>query len=291
MGRRGGQVIIHIIDAADGTRHIHAAGCGHIQFQIEAGEVDELELPDDVDEDEVLLAIWEDVLDPDLADDDVLDEHDDRTVYRRCASELLGFEEEASGVATESSGNAKADDFMDEAEEAGWVVEFTEEDELVKVQAKREYIGQAFRTHQVLDLTWSSTRLEDAHYLSGIPGEVAKRLSSVKGAITILNGPYPKEEARTDGRKVNREEPVKRVLKEIIPIDLNEAYDDEIIAAVQGKTIVWWNNTAEDYESHFCMRQKNHIKIESGNAGRAILTFISPIGFRSVAIEEIVQIK
>lgn len=276
-------MILHIVEGADGTRHIHAAGCGHITFQIEAGEVDELELPDDVDEDEVLLAIWEDVLDADLTDDETLDEHDELTVYRRCANELLGFEEEASGIAVESSGNAKADDFMDEAEEAGWDVEFAADDGLVNVHAKRGA--------EVLDLTWSRTRLEDAHHLSGLPDEIAKRLSSVKGAITVLNSHPPKPKAKTNGRQVDREEPVKRILKEKIPFDIENAYDDEIITAVQGHWLIWWNNTAEDYERHFCMRQKNHIKIETGQGGRAVLTFISPEGFRSVALEELVQVK
>lgn len=285
-------MILHIVEGGDGTRHIHAAGCGHIDFQIEAGEVDELELADDVAEDDVLLWIWEDVLDPDLADDEALDEHEKMTVYRRCVEKVLPwaaadllpknlnavFDEEF-----ESSGNCKADDFMDEAEDAGWAVEFAEDDGLVNVHAKRK--------NEVLDLTWSRTRLEDAHHLSGLPGEVAKRLSSVKGAIAILHSVPPKPKAQANGRQVVREEPVKRILKHKIPFDLDEAYDDEIISAVQGHWLVWWNNTSEDYEKHFCMKQKNHIKIETGTAGRAVLTFISPEGFRSVALEELVQVK
>lgn len=280
-------MILHIVDAADGTRHIHAAGCGHIVFQIEAGEVDEIELDDLADIDDILLAIWEDVLDPDLADDDVLDEHDARTVYRRCAQELLGFEEAASG---ESSGNDKADDFMDEAEEAGWAVGFKAEEDHVTVKAWREYIdtGCGLWTEQVLELSWSPTRLIEAHHLSGLAGEIAKKVSSVSGAITILNSPHPKPKVRP---QVDREEPVKRVLKEKIPFDIENAYDDEIIAAVQGHWLVWWNSIAEDYERHFCMKQKNHIKIETGTAGRAVLTFVSPEGFRSVALEELVQVK
>lgn len=286
-------MILHIVEGADGTRHIHAAGCGHIVFQLEAGEVDEIEIDAAAEYDEVLLAIWDDVLDPDLADDEIFDEHDEQTFYYRCARDLLGLEEEETGVPVESSGNDKADDFMDEAEDAGWAVEFITDDEYVVVKAKREFVdlGSGLRCDELLELSWSPTRLVDAHHVSGLPGDVAKRLSSVKGAIALLHSQAPRSKAKTNGRQVDREEPVKRILKEDLPFDIENAYDDEIIEAVQGRYLIWWNNTSEDYEKHFCLKQKNHIRIETGQAGRAILTFISPEGFRSVALEELVRVK
>jgi len=279
-------MIIEYVECADGTRQVHLSECEDLTFQTEAGEVWEVEVPDHASDDEIIVAVWDDFFEGEEPDEDTLETYSEMTVFMPCTAIV---ENELVEVEYESSGNPKADEFMDAAEAAGWAVEFSTDDDLVSVKAFREYVGPALRTEQVLDLTWSSTRLIEAHHLSGLPHEVAKRLSSVAGALKILTEPHPKPRAATV--LVDREFPVKRVLKKIIPFDLDEAYDDEIISAVQDRTLVWWNDTSEDYETHFCMRQKNHIRIETGNAGRAILTFISPEGFRSVALENLVQVK
>lgn len=269
-------MILHYIEAADGTRHVHIAHCEGIAAQLKAGEVWEIEVPDG-DEDAMLVAVWED-FEPGL---DELDGYFEMTVFRDCAEVFYG---------EETSGNPKADAFMDEAEAAGWEVEYVTDEDHVAVKARREYIAQALRTHEVLELSWSPSRLIEAHYLSGIAGDVAKKLSSVKGAIERLKADVPKP--RVNGHRVQRDEPVKRILKTKLPFDIEEAYDDEIIAAVRGKKIVWLNNTSENYEEALVTNKTDrHIRIETGTAGRAILTFISPEGFRSVALESLVQVK
>jgi hypothetical protein len=266
-------MILHYVECADGTRHVHKPDCEGLKTQSDAGEVWEIEV-DEIDEDEILLAIWDD-FEPTT---DELDGYAEMTVYRDCASLFTD---------SESSGNPKADAFMDEAEQAGWEVVFTEDEGLIKVNAQREYIGEALRTHEVLDLSWSPTRLIEAHYLSGLPGDVAKKLSSVAGAITRLNSPQPT--ARKTSNTVKRDEPVKRIPKEKLPFDIEEAYDDEIFDAVRGRKLVWLNTTSENYEeARVGMR---YLRIETGTAGRAILTFCSPEGFRSVALENLVQVK
>lgn len=280
MGSRRGRVILHYVECADGTRHVHAPDCDGLKAQADAGDVWEIEV-DAIDEDEILLSVWAD-FEP---EPDELDHYAEMTVYRDCANLFAD---------PDSSGNPKADAFMDEAEQAGWDVEFAvdpdDEDHLrgyVVVTAKREYIGEALRTHEVLDLSWSPTRLIEAHYLSGLPGEVAKKLSSVAGAITRLNSPSPTQ--RKTSSTVKREVPIQRILKVKIPFDVEQAYDDEIIDAIKGRKLVWWNTIGEYYdEARVGLKS---LRIETGTAGRAILTFCSPEGFRSVALENLVQVK
>lgn len=281
-------MIIQYVEGNDGTRHAHLSDCGHLVFQLEAGEVWEVELDDDATEDDLLLGVWDDFVDETGASDEEIDNFADMTVFRECLDEAFPSEEDA-----ESSGNAKADAFMDAVENAAWDVQFQVSDDTVQVIAQREYIGpDGIRTNQVLDLIWTGNRLDEAHHLSGLPGDVAKKISSVAGAQKILVEPRPQRKTeKVSSRKVDREQPVKRVLKISLPFDIEEAYDDEIIKAVRGKKLVWWNNTAEDYDSATVIG-KNHIKIETGTGGRAILTFCSfETGYRSVALETLVQVK
>lgn len=292
-------MIIHYIEGNDGTRHVHLADCGHITFQLEADEAWEVELDDDATEDDLIIGVWADFFEEDLtgASDEELDTYAEMTVFRECLDDIFPPDPEAEDG--ESSGNQKADAFMDEAEAAGWDVEFIVDpdgdEELrgyVVVKARREYIDLAtgLRNDQVLELSWSPTRLIEAHHFSGLTGDIAKKLSSVAGAIELLTASVPRSKPAS-ARRVEREQPVKRVLKVSLPFDIEEAYDDEIISAVRGKKLIWWNDTAEDYDSATVIG-KNHIKIETGTGGRAILTFCSfETGYRSVALETLVQVK
>lgn len=285
-------MILHYVECGDGTRHVHRADCGELNFQIEAGEVWEIELPDDVGEDDVLIEVWEGLLDEE-SDDEEFDTYAEMTVYRRCVEVVLPFAGEED---PESSGNSKADAFMDECEAAGWAVEFEWVDDdpnSVIVVAKREYIAGALRTHEELHFAWYRNKMENAFYVSGHENAVAKKISSVAGARPYLTGTPPQPEARASTRQVRRETPVKRELKVMIPFDIETAYDDEILDACRGKTLVWWNDTSEDYERATVIgKNPNHYKIETGAAGRAILTFCSvETGFRSVALESLVQVK
>lgn len=277
MGSWGRRMILHYVECADGTRHVHAPNCDGLKAQADAGDVWEIEFSDEADEDEILLSIWEDF---EPAEDE-LDHYFGMTVFRGCVEPF---------VDPDSSGNPKADAFMDEAEQAGWNVEFIDHEDVpgyIVVKARREYIAEALRQEEVLDLSWSPTRLIEAHYISGLPGEVAKKLSSVAGAIIRLSEPAPRQ--RMTSNKVKRDEPVKRIPKEKLPFDIEEAYDDEIFDAVRGRKLVWLNTTSENYEeARVGMR---YLRIETGTAGRAILTFCSPEGFRSVALENLVQVK
>lgn len=285
-------MILHYVETGDGNRHVHAEDCGELTFQIEAGEVlvVEIESTGDMneDEDETICTVWYDFIGDEDPDEDELDHFAGMTVFRRCAEIALGWRGERSG-------NAKADDFADLAEDAGWAVDVISYEEYVQVKAQREFVDltTGLRGNQVLDLGWSPTRLIDAHHLSGLSGELAKKISSVKAALDIASAPVPRSVVKASSRQVERGQPVKRVLKVSLPFDIEEAYDDEILNACRGRKIIWWNTTSEDYESATVLgKNPKHYKIETGEAGRAILTFCSvETGFRSVALENLVQVK
>lgn len=284
---------VEFIEGYDGTRHVHLGSCDH-PTRKNALDRQHAQCAG-MSDDDILCAVWADFIGDEEPTDDELDGYAEMTVYRECLEHLLPPQDSTplSGAEPddESSGNAKADAFMDEADAAGWAVEFETEDEFVRVTAKRECIGSdGIRTTQVLDLTWENNRMVDAHHLSGRAGDVAKRLSSVSGAIKILYEGYPK---RVSSQRIERDEPVKRIPKEKLPFDIEEAYDDEILDACRGKTLVWLNSTSENYESATVIgKNPAHYKIETGAAGRAILSFVSVEGgFRSVALDNLIQVK
>lgn len=281
-------MLLHYVEMADGNRHLHKADCGELTAQIAAEEVWEIELPEDADEDAALFALWED-FEP---TDEELDGYAEMTVFRRCVEPIFPPEDEE-----ESSGNPKADAFMDEACAAGWDVEWEWVDNdvnAVQVVAKREYIAGALRTHEELHFAWYRNRMENAFYVAGHENDVAKKISSVAGARPYLTGTPPQPKPKNvKTSQVDREVPVKRIPKEMLPFDIENAYDDEILDACRGKTLVWRNDTSENYESATVIgKNPRHYRIETGTAGRAILSFVSVEGgFRAVALETLVQVK
>lgn len=295
-------MLLHYVEMGDGTRHVHLANCGELISQLKAGEVWEIELSDDkadesgilFNEDDVFLAVWDD-FEP---SEEELDTYAELTVFRRCVEPVLppGAEDEEE----ESSGNPKADAFMDEAIAAGWDVEWEWIDNdvnSVQVIAKRGYVAGTLRTHEEIHFAWYKNRMENAFYVSGHEDDVAKKISSVAGARPYLTGTpsQPITEGKAGSRRVSREQPVKRELKVSLPFDIEEAYDDEILEKCRGRKLIWWNDTAEDYDSATVSKNgkdPRNYKIETGTAGRAILTFCSmETGFRSVALETLVQVK
>jgi len=268
-------MILHYVEMAEGTVHVHAPGCEGLRSQVKAGLVFEIDVED---EDDALTAIWEEFLGDQPITEEELDTFAEITVFRDCAEPLL---EEAS----EASGNERADAFMDTAEQAGWDVEFEEADGAVIVKAMRDT--------EVIEIVWEGKRILHVPQY-GTDGGMFRNLRNESDARRMLEQPAPgpdvKPTVAVETRQVKRAEPVRRTLKVKLPFDIEEAYDDEILNAVRGRRLTWWNNISESYETTRVAGVK-HNKIETGNAGRAILTFISPEGFRSVALEDLVQVK
>lgn len=261
-------MILHYVEAADGTVHVHARGCEGLRAQLEAGLVFEIDVED---EDDALVTIWEEF---EPTTEEELDAFAEMTVFRACTDELFSEED--------SSGNERADAFMDAAEQAGWDIEFFEEDGAVVVKA--------MRGTEVVEIAWEGKKILHVPQY-GIDGGTFNNLRNESDARRMLEQPAPQPHMQpAETHKVKREEPIRRTLKVKLPFDIEEAYDDEILNAVRGRRLTWWNNISESYETTRVAGVK-HNKIETGSAGRAILTFISPEGFRSVALEDLVQVK
>lgn len=267
-------MILHYVEAADGTVHVHAPGCEGLKAQLKAGLVFEIDVED---EDDALTAVWEEFLGDLPATEEELDTFAEITVFRSCADSLFPEEEDE-----DLSGNERADTFMDDATEAGWDVEFAEEEGAVLVTARRGT--------EVIEIAWEDKKILHVPQY-GIDGGTFKNLRNESDARKTLEQPPPQPASKqASTRQVKRAEPVKRELKVKLPFDIEDAYDDEILKAVQGRRLIWWNTISESYEDTRVTGVR-HNKIETGTGGRAILTFISPEGFRSVALEELVQVR
>lgn len=198
----------------------------------------------------------------------------------------------------EHSALFKAESFGDLAEAAGWDVEFDNASDLdISVRAYRN--GNV----ECISMNWVSSkrgsRLEFGEYSNA---DYTLSISNVSTAIERLEGePLAKPlRGRARAAAENDEEAGNgllgldvRVLPLRLPFDFCEAYDDEIIDAVRGRTIVWWSELMTGY--HFAQvwpeRQRDIRITESRRNGQAILNFLSPEGFRAAYIKCIVQVK
>jgi hypothetical protein len=183
----------------------------------------------------------------------------------------------------------KACVFIDDCEEADWDWSWDE-----NAQEQTTYV-RAERGSETIEVHWHGNRLESVLYTHD--GETYRNLPNVAKARERLNG--EPEEPKERGRPKVKAREVDEVCAfgdiiikpRILPFDPDIANDDEIISYVRGKTIVWWNRTSLNYEKAqvWPPRQVN-IWIDESSKGKAFLTFVSPEGFRSVALDCLVQV-
>lgn len=188
--------------------------------------------------------------------------------------------------------NSKAADFVEACDAAEWDVEWEEHWDLQRAQVDL----WARRGQEEIRVGWDGSRFTSGEYTSD-GGKSHRKLGSVGAARERLagdplppprRGRQPKDE--TNGSIV--EDPGIRLLPRSLPFALDVDDDEAIIDAVRGRTLVWWNSTSLDYEKAVVApaRQKQ-IRIEETSAGRVLLTFISPEGWRSVAFDNLVQVR
>lgn len=187
----------------------------------------------------------------------------------------------------------KACDFIDEAEEAGWEVNWDEnaQEDTTSVTAERGA--------ETLEIAWGGNRM--LHVLYSHDGEGFRNLRNVADARARLEG-EPLPPARR-GRKPapqpvegeEEEQPAYgdvRILPRILPFDPETADDDSIISAVRGRTLIWWNRWMLGYDQADVLPAKQkHIRVDETEAGRVVLHFVSPEGFRSIALDTLAQVR
>jgi hypothetical protein len=187
----------------------------------------------------------------------------------------------------------KAEAFFDLAEAAGWEAVLDED------VTENTYAVSVYRAAEVIEIRWHGSALESIEYSHD--GETFRNLPHVAAARRRLEGePEPPKRRGRPPRAVangNGSGAVElfgdvRILPRLLPFDLNEVFDDEIIDAVRGRTVVWWSPIRLGYESAQVLpARQRHIKITETKTGRAVLSFITPEGFRSMALELIAQVR
>lgn len=187
----------------------------------------------------------------------------------------------------------KAAEFVDDCEQAGWDCDWEEiEDDIEQCVITSV---QAQRGDEEVNLRWHGKRYDSGEYSHD--GNTYRPVHNVGAARKLLEaeGPVaPKRRGRPPKPTVEEDgyDASIRILPRKLPFDIEAALDEEIIGAVRGKTLIWWNTQTLDYDRAQVLpaRQRN-IYMEESSKGRVILTFVSPEGFRSVALDTLVQVR
>lgn len=83
----------------------------------------------------------------------------------------------------------------------------------------------------------------------------------------------------------------------ILPFDIEESTDKEILLAIRGATVMWKNNLTGMPESEYVPREMNRdlnnvFYVAESSKGRAYVSFMTSSGvFRAVALEQILQVR
>jgi hypothetical protein len=202
----------------------------------------------------------------------------------------------------------KAREFILDAEKWGWVV------------TKKEGVNgvasvTVMRGDEAIFIAWQDGRcLNSTTHTVGANTVKLRNASAARGAMLV-----PPGKVRRDVRK--------RVAacgngvsaapaKGVLPFDIDSTPDDEVLAALLGRQIVWQNaltggtERARLEQTRFVKIQvkyreggvektrieeeqanNKHTKIETTTAGRRVFTWAAPEGFRSVALDQILQVR
>ena len=154
-------------------------------------------------------------------------------------------------------------------------------------------LGQSLeltRGYEFLVCTWVQNRWDASASTWTMDGQSA-RLGALVDALRTIAG-HPPAPNGLNGEP--RRNPTKRPTQRNIPFDIDGDYDQEILGAVAGRTIVWVNSLdGEEKMAAIPAKPGPHTKIELSSAGRRILVFVDAMGtgFRSVALDTLVAVK
>jgi hypothetical protein len=188
----------------------------------------------------------------------------------------------------------KAKAFVEACDKAGWETEWDEhwdeQDLTCDLWARRD--------SEEIRITWIAEKFISAQYTSdeGHNYRVMNNVSACRHRLTGEPLPAPrrgrKPAEQVDSDTDDQPDFSLPILPLKLPFDIHEDHLSTIIDAVRGRTLIWWNSTLVGYDRAAVLpdRQKG-IKIEEARtSGRLILTFVSPEGWRSVALENLVQV-
>lgn len=197
----------------------------------------------------------------------------------------------------------KAATFAQDAIEAGWTAHtFTNEDGYDIVQA---HYGSG-ETRRALVLFWLNDRYVYESSFQGTGPASSMKMTTIRNAsearrilaeatgVRIETKKVPKQrQAEVEPqRDFDAEDRPRRPEKKRLPFKVSSP-DADILKAVVGKTIVWWNERARRTEQATVLAAPNQrqLRIERTMAQKRVLTFAAlGEGFRSVYVEAILEI-
>lgn len=209
-------------------------------------------------------------------------------------------EEEIRDEALEAS-KEKGRKLLVEARTLGWdLKEFRETPE----ESRFDLALWNENTGEVIHVAWETGRwiAEPARY------EYAGRVTKVKNASAAKKrmASQPDIVAPSRRRSATGEvvEGPTRVMARMVPFDPENTSEGELRSKLAGRRLVWINSVSGGLEEAHVPPARpaterrsaspaggKQFKIENGEAGRPILTFCGPEGFRSVALEKILQVR
>lgn len=188
--------------------------------------------------------------------------------------------------------STKAGQFADKAEELGWTVERKKHDDGTKTVT-------ATRDDESIVISWTPQEVFVPDATWQIAGNAAKKVKNAAEGYRWLARTREEALASVSATRAPRKAVAAttgpREMKRRVPFDAATADDDDILAAVVGHEIVWYNSFAEDYETAFVPRaslSKQSPHITSNKDDRRTLAFCCPAtGYRACYVDAIQQVK
>lgn len=208
----------------------------------------------------------------------------------------------------------KAQQFATDAKEAGWEVAYEYSDEIAGREVVISTKGKS-DNYTSLTLVWDNNRYNynESAYLSDGHTRTVRNASEAR---RILTGELKPQPGNPIGKQVRKKEAIGKESntkqkpvpfkstpkpKTILPFDLLEASDEEILQAVVGKRITWKNKLSGNYDEARVLAnpRQRHLRIDRNGRNERCLTFaeadptdprIPGGGFRSVRINAITAI-
>jgi hypothetical protein len=202
------------------------------------------------------------------------------------------------------SAEAKAVRVCTAAESHGWTFAVSRGDEGTSVSLSRG--------PELMVITWDKGGSLMHPLTYSISGIKDVRLRNVSAAIKQMADKPNLTAVRTrrpSAPSATAEEGVVEITQEELPFPM-DAPDAEIIKALRGKHLVWWNKLGEQYETgqipgparvqipdgrggkKWVLRTSRNIYVTTSSAGRRIITFPAVNEqFRSVGLDSIVRVQ
>lgn len=184
----------------------------------------------------------------------------------------------ASGQPSPTTASSKAQQFALDAEAAGW------EAERVKDGNRKTVIAR--RGSEVIEVTWVKEVCQPGlTYTSGVGSRKLRNAAEARRYLAV-----PEANVKHTAR-VHRD--TGRVYRGTVPFDVETATDEEVLAAIVGKTVRWSNRYTNTPEVARIPKDSGFTRITMSGKHRQVLFCDSGkngTGFRAFAVQSLIAV-